>query len=84
MDEPVTIKSYMSSHELLVDRSKLESFGIVCFTKDELTSQVLNFYSHLKGGIQLQVRERDLQKAREILADKRTGENEAQDSNTNL
>ena len=74
----------MSSHELLVDRSKLESFGIVCFTKDELTSQVLNFYSHLKGGIQLQVRERDLQKAREILADKRTGENEAQDSNTNL
>jgi len=65
----------MASHELLVDRSKLESFGIECFTKDEMTSQVLNFYSHLKGGIQLQVRKSDLQKAREILADELKEEN---------
>ena len=69
MKQLVTIKSYMSSHEMLVDRSRLESFGIECFTKDEITAQVLNFYSQLKGGIQLQVRQRDLQKAREILAD---------------
>jgi hypothetical protein len=59
----------MFSHELLVDRSKLESFGIECFTMHELTSQVLNFYSQVKGGIQLQVRKGDLQKAQEILAD---------------
>ena len=76
MNELVTIKSYMASHELLVDRSKLESFGIECFTKDEMTSQVLNFYSHLKGGIQLQVRKSDLQKAREILADELNKEEE--------
>lgn len=66
----------MASHELLVDRSKLESFGIECFTKDEMTSQVLNFYSQLKGGIQLQVRKNDLQKAREILADELNKEEE--------
>lgn len=76
MNELVTIKSYMASHELLVDRSKLESFGIECFTKDEMTSQVLNFYSQLKGGIQLQVRKNDLQKAREILADELNKEEE--------
>jgi hypothetical protein len=76
MNELVTIKSYMASHELLVDRSKLESFGIECFTRDEMTSQVLNFYSHLKGGIQLQVRKSDLQKAREILADELNGDTE--------
>ena len=76
MNELVTIKSYMASHELLVDSSKLESFGIECFTKDEMTSQVLNFYSHLKGGIQLQVRKSDLQKAREILADELNGDTE--------
>jgi len=75
MNELVTIKSYMASHELLVDRSKLESFGIECVTRDEMTSQVLNFYSHLKGGIQLQVRKSDLHKAREILADELKEEN---------
>lgn len=69
MKELVTIKSYRAPHELLVDRSKLESFGIECFTRDEITSQVLNFYSQFKGGIQLQVKKGDYKKALEILAD---------------
>jgi hypothetical protein len=76
MNDLITLKSYMSPHELLVDRSKLESFGIQCFTRDEMTAQVLNFYSHLKGGIQLQVKKGDLQKAREILGDQVGGEAE--------
>ena len=76
MNEWVTLKSYMSPHELLIDKSKLESFGIECFTKDEVTSQVLNFYSQLKGGMQLQVRKNDLPKAREILAEKNEEEGE--------
>ena len=43
MNKLVTLKSYLAPHELLVDRGKLESFGIACFTKDEITAQVLNF-----------------------------------------
>lgn len=79
MNDLVTIKSYMSPHELLIDKSKLESFGIECVTRDEMTAQVLNFYSQLKGGIQLQVRQSDLQKAREILADEIIEEEGSQD-----
>ncbi len=79
MNDLVTIKSYMSPHELLIDKSKLESFGIECVTRDEMTAQVLNFYSQLKGGIQLQVRKSDLQKAREILADEVIEDEGAQD-----
>ncbi len=74
MSKLVTLKSYMTPHELLVDRSKLESFGIECYAKDEITAQVLNFYSQLRGGMQLQVREEDLAKAKEILSDAPGGE----------
>ncbi len=80
MNKLVTLKSYLAPHELLVDRGKLESFGIECFTKDEITAQVLNFYSQLRGGIQLQVRQSDLQMAKEILAGGSNAEIEGENS----
>ena len=69
MNNLITIKHYVFPHELLIDKSKLESFGIECFTKDELTVQVHNFYSNAIGGIKLQIRESDLEKAKDVLKD---------------
>lgn len=69
MKEYITVKTYVFPHELYIDRSKLESFGIECLTKDEITAQVHNFYSNAIGGIRLQVRTEDFEKANEILSD---------------
>ena len=49
----------------------MESEGITCFVKDELTVQVNPFYSNAIGGVKLQVPESELNKAIEIL--KETG-----------
>ena len=68
MNELVTISTYVFPHELDLDRTKLESYGIECFTKDEMTVRVHNFYSNAVGGIKLQVRRPDVEKAKEILS----------------
>jgi DNA-directed RNA polymerase subunit RPC12/RpoP len=49
----------------------LESEGITCFVKDELTVQVHPFISNAIGGVKLQVKESDLSQTIEIL--KETG-----------
>lgn len=69
MNEYVPLKTYTFPHEVFIDRSKLESYGIECFTKDEFTVQVHNFYSQALGGIRLQVQAKDVQRAEEILND---------------
>jgi hypothetical protein len=48
-------------------RGRLEAEGIECYVKDELTVQIYNFYSNAIGGIRLEVRESDYEKARQIL-----------------
>lgn len=63
----VTVNTYTLPHELAIHRSKLESMGIECFVKDELTVQVHNFYSNAIGGVKLQVKEIDLEDALMIL-----------------
>ena len=63
----ITVNTYTLPHELAIHRSKLESMGIDCFVRDELTVQVNNFYSNALGGIKLQVKESDFDDAREIL-----------------
>ncbi len=70
MSEFTTLKSDVFPHELFIDRSKLETHGIKCFAQDEHTIQVNNFYSEALGGIRLKVRENDLERAIEILANK--------------
>ena len=67
LDNFVTIKTFTYASEAFVLRGRLESEGIECFVQDELTAQVNPFYSNAIGGIKLQVRESDLQKAIEIL-----------------
>lgn len=57
----------MFPHEMAIDRSKLESAGIKCFTKDEFMAQVHNFYSNAIGGVKLQVFAADLPEAKRLL-----------------
>ena len=63
----VTVVNFYYPHEVGVPRSLLESEGIECFVRDEFTIGVHPFYSNAIGGIKLQVRESDAQRAIEIL-----------------
>jgi len=63
----VTVITFVYPHELGVPRSLLESEEIECFVPDELTTSVQPFYSMAIGGVRLQVRESDAQRATEIL-----------------
>ena len=63
----VTIITFVYPHELGISRSLLESEEIECFVPDELTTNIQPFLSNAFGGIRLQVRESDVQRATEIL-----------------
>lgn len=63
----ITILTVSYPQQLWIIRTKLESEGIECFIKDELTVQAYNLYSNAVGGVKLQVLEEDLEKARAIL-----------------
>jgi len=67
MGDFVTIKTFTYATELAIIRGRLESEGIECFVKDELTIQMNPFYSNAIGGIKLQVKKDDAVKAIEIL-----------------
>jgi len=69
MLDVVTVATYTLPHELVIDKSKLESNDIECFVKDEMTVQVHNFLSNAIGGVKLQVLGSDLEKARAILSE---------------
>lgn len=68
MENPITIATYTFPHEVYVDRSKLESYGIYCFVMDEITIQVHNFYSNALGGLKLQVQQKDFERAKKIIS----------------
>jgi hypothetical protein len=53
--------------ELAVLRSRLEAEGIECNLLDEYTTEANPFYANAIGGVKLQVRERDVPAAVEIL-----------------
>ncbi len=67
MNDFVTIMTFSHSIEITVLRSRLEADGIECFLKDEYTVDAHPFYSNAIGGVKLQVREKDVLKATEIL-----------------
>ena len=67
LDNFVTIKTFTYPIDLAVIRGRLEAEGIDCFAKDELVAQANPFLSNAIGGIKLQVRQRDLARAIEIL-----------------
>jgi hypothetical protein len=60
----ITIRKSNIEPELSILRSKLESEGIACFMKNELTTQIMNFLPSFE--IELQIRDSDLDKAKEI------------------
>ena len=67
MDKWVTVLTTTLPQQLWIIRGRLESEGIECFIKDELTVQSYNLYSNAVGGVKLQVLEKDQQRAVEIL-----------------
>ncbi len=66
-EELVTIATFSMAVEADLARAKLESEGIECFLADEHTVTVNWLYSQAVGGVKLQVRESDAQRALEIL-----------------
>lgn len=67
MNEFITVATFTYPSEMVAIRGRLESDGIECYVKDELTVQIYNFYSNAIGGIRLEVRRSDYEKARQIL-----------------
>jgi transposase-like protein len=63
----VTIKESHYQTDLVVLKSRLESEGIECRFKNELTSQVLNYIPSFL--VELQVPEEDVPRVREILTE---------------
>ncbi len=71
MDEFLTIKTFTFPYEAEIVKGRLQSEGIECYLKDEMTVQIISLYSNAIGGIKLQVKQSDIPKAIEIL--KETG-----------
>ena len=69
MSKWVTVLTVGLPQHMWVIRTRLESEGIECFAKDELTVQSDNLYSNAVGGVKLQVQEDDVPRAIEILKD---------------
>jgi hypothetical protein len=67
MDNWITIISFTYPHEAHLAKGKLESEGIEVVIKDELTTQVINFYSNAIGGVKLLVKESDYENALQLL-----------------
>ncbi len=66
-DQLITVLTFTHPNDLIFIRGRLEAEGIECFVQGELTSQIRPFMSNAFGGIELQVKENDLEKAVEIL-----------------
>jgi len=67
MSEYVTILSLPYPQQIYIIKARLESEGIECFIKDELTIQTDPFLSNALGGIKLQVKEENVKEALKIL-----------------
>lgn len=67
MNDWVTIITFTYPPQAVVLKGRLESEGIECYLKDELTAQVNPFYSNAVGGVKLQVRQEDMDSAITIL-----------------
>jgi hypothetical protein len=67
MPEFVTILSLPYPQQVYIIKGRLESEGIECRIKDELTVQTNPLYSNAIGGIKLQVKKEDVTEATKIL-----------------
>jgi len=62
----ITIKKSHLESELLVLKSKLESEGVTCFLKNELTTQIMNYVPSFE--VELQVSAFDIEKVKELMS----------------
>ena len=62
----ITIKKSHLESELLVLKSKLESEGIKCFLKNELTTQIMNYVPSFE--VELQVSSTNLDRVQKIMS----------------
>ena len=68
--ELVTLLKYLQPVEAHILKGKLESEGIAAAVFDENFSTIYPFAAQLTGGVHLKVRAEDLERAKEILAEK--------------
>ncbi len=66
----ITVKQSRYAADMAILKSRLESEGIACWLKNELTSQVINYVPSIYA--ELQVDEADLERVKAILVS--TGE----------
>ena len=69
MEQLITIKTFQYPYSLAIIKSLLDEAGIFYFVKDEFIVQTHPFYSNAVGGIKLQVRPEDAERAIDILKD---------------
>jgi hypothetical protein len=67
MDNWITVLTMTLPQDTYIVQGYLASEGIESQLKDELTAQVYNFYSNAIGGVKIQVKESDYEKARLLL-----------------
>ncbi len=67
MDKIVTIATYYDSLTANLFKAKLEDSEIPCMLADESIIAVQPFFSNAIGGIRLQVFEKDIERAMEVL-----------------
>lgn len=67
MDKMVTVATFHLPQDAYIIRGRLESEGIFCYLKDELTVQSHNIVSNAIGGVKLQVHESDVKQVLPIL-----------------
>lgn len=69
MENWTTVISFTYPQDAYLAKGKLESEGIEVILKDELTTQVNNFYSNAIGGVKLLIKETDVETATLILVE---------------
>lgn len=69
MEKLITVITFTLPHHAHLAKAKLQSEGVEVFMKDEMTTQVHNFYSNAIGGVKLQVRSADVDTAHCILVE---------------
>ena len=67
MGDFVTVLTMSYPQQLYIIKGRLESEGIECFIKDELTVQSNNLWSNAVGGVKLQVQKQDVERALALL-----------------
>ena len=65
MEERITVRTFSSSVDFEMVKAYLESCGIECFGKDELTNRA--YLANVNGGVKLQVRPDQLDEAIQLL-----------------